>query len=102
MARNSKLSQEAIDREQAEAWIGDAVLALAVRQWILRTGDGRTDGDQFARLTSNQFLSACGHPTAVEARIGRLYAEHGLEGVAEFVESELVPLFLKQERNRRR
>lgn len=100
MARNSKLSHDAIDREQAEAWIGDAVLALAVRKWILRTRDGRVDGEAFARLTSNQFLSAWGQPTAVEARIGRLYAERGLDGVTEFVESEMVPLFWKQQRNR--
>lgn len=39
--------------EKAEAWIGDAVLALAAREWILRM-KGVTDGAMQARLTSNQ------------------------------------------------
>jgi hypothetical protein len=85
--------------ERAEAWVGDAVLALAARRWILRD-QGRTDGAMQARLTSNQFLSAWGNPTAVEARIGRLFEAEGLEAATDYVERELIPLFLKQERNR--
>jgi dsRNA-specific ribonuclease len=38
----------------------------------------------------------------VEARIGVIYKEEGLEAAFEFVEKELEPLFLKQEANRRR
>ncbi len=86
--------------EKAEAWIGDAVLALAAREWILRQ-KGATDGAMQARMTSNQFLSTVGNPTAIEARIGRLYRDEGLEAAIRWVESELVPRFLKQEKNRR-
>ncbi len=89
------------EREKAEAWIGDAVLALAARNWILRE-HGRTDGAMQARLTSNQFLTAFGNPTAVEAAIGRLFREDGLEAAVAYVEEEMIPLFLKQERNRKR
>lgn len=85
--------------ERCDAWIGDAVLALVARQWILGRY-GKTDGAMLSRLTSNQFLSACGNPTAVEAKIGRLFRDHGLEAARDYVERELVPLFLKQERNR--
>ena len=85
--------------ERCEAWIGDAVLALVARQWILDRF-GKTDGAMQSRLTSNQFLSACGNPTAVEAKIGRLFRDHGLEAVRDHVERELIPLFLRQERNR--
>lgn len=87
--------------EKAEAWIGDAILALAARSWILREF-GTTDGAMLARLTSNQFLSAFGNPTAVEAVIGRVFLEKGLEAAVEHVEREFIPMFLRQERNRRR
>ena len=49
-----------------QAWLGDAVLALYVREKILRE-DGVLDGDKYTRMTSNQFLSAWGEPSAVEA-----------------------------------
>ncbi len=87
--------------EKAEAWIGDAILALAARSWILREF-GTTDGAMLARLTSNQFLSAFGNPTAVEARIGRVFRDDGLDAAIAHVEGEFIPLFLKQEKNRRR
>ena len=35
---------EALTREREEAWVGDAVLALFVREWILREKDA-LDGD---------------------------------------------------------
>lgn len=95
------LPEDPIDKEKAEAWIGDAVLALAARNWILRE-HGKTDGAMQARLTSNQFLTAFGNPTSVEAGIGRRYREEGLEAAVSYVETELIPLFLKQERNRNR
>ena len=38
------------------------------------------DGEWFTRLTSNDFLSAFGNPTRVEASIGKLYQEGGLPG----------------------
>ncbi len=90
--------------KRALAWIGDAVLGLFARQWIL----GRTDippgkrAEVFGRLTSNQFLSAVGEPTGVEAEIGRIYESEGLEAAFAHIEATLLPVFRKQENNRRR
>ena len=92
---------DVLEKEKAEAWVGDAILALAAREWILRK-KGTTDGAMQARLTSNQFLAAIGNPTGVEAKIGRIYWEQGLDAAVDYVETDLVPLFLKQERNRDR
>ena len=94
-------SEDPVRRERELAWIGDAVLALFARQWILRHY-GRMDSDLFAGMTSNQFLSCIGNPTAVEAKIGSLFRTSGLEGAFEYLEKEVVPLFLKQQRNRDR
>lgn len=87
------------DRLRVEAWIGDAVLALYVRRRILER-DGRVDGQKATRMSSNQFLSAWGDPTAVEARIGRIYEQSGLEAAFAWIEAELAPRFDRQERNR--
>lgn len=84
-----------------EAWIGDAVLSLFARQHILRES-ASMDGEQLARFTSNQFLSAFGNPTEVEAQIGRLYATNGLEAAFAEIETRLLPLFLAQEKRRAR
>lgn len=94
-------SDDPLEIEKAEAWIGDAVLALAARSWILQE-KGTTDGAMQSRLTCNQFLANIGNPTSVEARIGRIYREEGLDAAVDFVESALIPLFLKQETNRKR
>ena len=84
-----------------EAWIGDAVLCLYARVRILREGGG-LDGDKCIRMTSNQFLSGFGEPTAVEAQLGRVYREQGLEEAFGWIEERLMPLFDKQEANRLR
>jgi 23S rRNA maturation mini-RNase III len=84
-----------------EAWIGDAVLTLYARQRILAL-DGELDGSKSTRMTSNQFLSTLGEPTAVEAELGRLYQDHGLAAAFDWIEARVVPLFEKQEENRRR
>ncbi|MBK1883137.1 hypothetical protein JIN85_11965 [Luteolibacter pohnpeiensis] len=82
-----------IDRENA--WIGDAVLALFAREFVLR--ERKTmDGEWFTRLTSNEFLSAFGNPTRVEASIGKLYQSGGIEAAFAWMNAELVPLFRKQ------
>lgn len=86
--------------QRAEAWIGDGVLGLYARRRILEA-KGRMDGDLFARMTSNQFLSAFGDPTLVEARIGRIYETESLEAAFHWIETQLMPLFDRQERNRR-
>jgi len=84
-----------IRQEREEAWIGDAVLALFARQFVLRERH-TMDGEWFTRLTSNGFLSAIGNPTRVEASIGRLYLEGGLDKAFAWMEAELIPLFHKQ------
>ena len=84
-----------IRKERANAWIGDAVLALFARQYVLRERD-MMDGEWFTRMTSNEFLSAFGNPTRVEASIGKLFLEGGLEAAFAWMDAELVPLFRKQ------
>lgn len=86
---------EEIRVEREFAWIGDAVLALFARTWVLGER-GTMDGEWFTRMTSNDFLSAFGAPTSVEARIGRVYREQGLEAAFQLIEGEFIPLFRKQ------
>ena len=68
---------------------------------ILRE-DGRVDGERSIRMTSNQFLAALGEPTRVEAAIGQIYQREGLYAAFTWIETNLLPLFQKQEENRRR
>ncbi len=86
-------------REREAAWVGDAVLALFARQFVLRERE-LMDGEWFMRLTSNDFLSAFGNPTRVEAAIGRLYLDGGLDAAFEWMDAHLIPLFRKQTSNR--
>jgi dsRNA-specific ribonuclease len=81
--------------EREAAWIGDAVLALFARQFVLRERNAM-DGEWFTRLTSNDFLSAFGNPTRVEASIGTIYQNQGLDAAFEWMDSHLIPLFRKQ------
>lgn len=90
-----------VEQIKAEAWVGDAVLTLYARERILRQS-GRVDGEQYGRLTSNQFLSALGEPTEVEARLGRVYRNHGLDAAFAWIEQNVLPLFLRQEEKRAR
>ena len=85
--------------ERELAWVGDAVLGLFARRWILAR-EGKMDAEMFARMSSNQFLSSLGQPTAIEAQIGRCYEDDGLEAAFDHIESQLIPLFLKQEKKR--
>ena len=82
-----------------EAWIGDAVLSLYARTKILQE-TGKADGDLFIRLTSNQFLGCFGEPTKVEAHIGKVYFEEGLQPAFLWIEEHLLPLFQRQEEKR--
>lgn len=86
---------EEIRLERANAWIGDAVLALFARQYVLKERN-MMDGEWFTRMTSNEFLSAFGNPTRVEASIGKLFLEGGLDAAFAWMEAELVPLFRRQ------
>lgn len=84
-----------------QAWIGDAVLSLYVRELILRE-DGRVDGAKAARMTSNQFLAVFGEPSEVEAEIGRAFEAGGLSAGFAWIEERLMPVFRRQEENRRK
>jgi dsRNA-specific ribonuclease len=92
-----------LDRRRAmleQAWIGDAVLSLYARSKILHD-DGRQDSAKFARMTSNQFLGALMEPAEAEAEIGRIYQAQGLDAAFAWIEQNLMPLFERQEENRR-
>jgi hypothetical protein len=84
-----------IRQMRESAWIGDAVLALFARSWVLRER-GNMDGEWFTRMTSNGFLSSFGPPTGVEAKIGEIYREGGLEAAFAWMDAELIPVFRKQ------
>jgi dsRNA-specific ribonuclease len=86
-----------------EAWIGDAVLTLFARSWLLRIGQGENSKDRnrlFELWVSNQFLSSFGEPTSVEAEIGRAYASGGLDAAFNFIEEKLLDRFVQTARNR--
>lgn len=83
-----------------DAWIGDAVLTLYVREKILRE-DGEIDGEKSIRMTSNQFLTAIGEASEVEAEIGRVYEKNGLDAAFEWIGAHILPTFERQEENRR-
>ncbi len=84
---------------QEQAWTGDAVLSLFAREWILKK-KRKMDAEIFTRMTSNHFLNSLGNHTQVEAKIGRIYEKEGLEKVFNYIEEELIPLFLRQEKKR--
>jgi dsRNA-specific ribonuclease len=86
-----------------EAWIGDAVLALFARSWLLRIGQGESSKDRsrlFELWVSNQFLSSFGEPTSVEAEIGRTYSSGGLDAAFAFIEQKLLDRFVQTARKR--
>jgi len=89
---------------QERSWIGDAVLALLAREWIMAAGDHpfAERSEIYRNLTCNQFLSSLGHPAKVEAEIGNAYLAGGLEAARAFFQDRLLPLYRKQESNRRK
>lgn len=76
------------DRELA--WIGDAALGLVAREWILDRGKG-LDGELHRVVTSNSFLRNFGHPTLVEAEMGRMFKDGGVDVVREHFHSVILP-----------
>ena len=99
MAAPKKMNSDLM-QEREEAWVGDAVLALYMRRLILRE-QGKMDGEMFVRCTSNDFLRNIGNATSVEALIGRIYEEQGLQAAFDWMEFELLPVFRQQEKNYR-
>ena len=94
-------SPDPVRLEREEAWIGDAVLSLFARQYLLRT-TGTMDAEEFTALTCNSFLSAFGPPTRMESRIGQVYQAEGLVAAFAFIEKEFLPLYLKQKQKRKK
>ena len=82
-----------------KAWIGDAVLGLYAREWILKQ-EKKMDAEMFTRMTSNHFLNSLGNPTKVEADIGETFGQEGLEKAFVYIEQKILPVFLKQEKKR--
>ena len=86
-----------------DAWIGDAVLALFARSWLLRAVPGESSKERnqlFELWVSNQFLSSFGEPTSVEAAIGRTYASGGLNAAFTYIEDNLLNRFVQTARKR--
>lgn len=86
-----------------DAWIGDAVLALFARSWLLQISLGENSKDRsrlFELWVSNQFLSSFGEPTSVEAAIGRTYTSGGLDAAFTFIEENLLDRFVQTARKR--
>ena len=85
---------------KTKAWVGDAVLALWAREWILRQTDIPVADRAFVfkSMTSNQFLSSIGQPTQVEADIGMVYEREGLQSAFAYMDERLLPVFKKQRR----
>jgi dsRNA-specific ribonuclease len=86
-----------------DAWIGDAVLALFARSWLLQISLGENSKDRnrlFELWVSNQFLSSFGEPTSVEAAIGRTYTSGGLNAAFTFIEENLLDRFVQTARKR--
>jgi hypothetical protein len=98
------LDPSARQRIQDDSWIGDAVLALLAREWILAQPHvaPAERSDCFRNITSNQFLAALGNPSLIEAEIGLAYKNGGLAAANRYFLEKLVPLFEKQQRNRSR
>ncbi|MES2507600.1 MAG: ribonuclease III domain-containing protein [Verrucomicrobiota bacterium] len=90
---------ESIDQLRQDAWVGDAVLELYVRSYILRL-HGKVDAEMKTRFTCNQFLNCVGNPTKVEANIGIIYQKSGLDAAFAWIRENLEPLFIKQEARR--
>jgi dsRNA-specific ribonuclease len=89
------------ERILQQAWIGDAVLSLYARTKILNQY-GKPDGQRLNLMTSNQFLSALGEASEVEAQLGSVYQQQGLEAAFAWIEATIIPLYEKQEANRLR
>ena len=87
------------EMEQEDAWIGDAVLGLFAREWILQN-EKKMNAKMFSRMTSNHFLNSLGNPTKVEAEIGLIFNNEGLEKAFSYIEKSILPLFLKQKKKR--
>lgn len=87
---------------RSAAWIGDAVLSLYLRQLLIvnKVEPAGMRAELFKHFSSNHFLNSFGRPTAMEAEIGVIYEDEGLESAFRFIEGKYLPIIRKQLRNR--
>ena len=98
------LVQKKDPKTRDDAWVGDAVLSLFAREWILKQDlDGEFSKTQlYHELTCNQFLNSFGNPTEVEARIAGVYQKEGLGKAFEYIEETFIPVFQRTIKKKRR
>lgn len=89
-----------LEEKRNFAWVGDAVLALFARRWILQQTSisSKERADVFQAMTSNDFLSHFGEPTQIECEIGMLFENEGLAQANTYIETHLLPSFIKKQR----
>ena len=89
-----------LEEKRTFAWVGDAVLALFARRWILQQTNisSKERADVFQAMTSNEFLSHFGEPTQIECDIGILFENKGVAEANNYIETHLLPSFIKRRR----
>lgn len=92
-----------LEEKRNLAWVGDAVLALFARRWILEQSDiiMKERADIFQAMTSNEFLSHFGEPTGIECEIGIIFENEGLTKANDYIETNLLPSFIKKQRQKK-
>ena len=89
-----------LEEKRNFAWVGDAILALFARRWILEQTNisSKERAKVFQAMTSNEFLSHFGEPTRIECEIGILFENEGLANANHFIETQLLPNFIKRQK----
>ena len=89
-----------LEEKRNLAWVGDAVLALFARRWILQQTNipNKERAEVFQAMTSNEFLSHFGEPTKIECEIGMLFENEGLTEANNYIETHLLPNFVKKQK----
>ena len=92
-----------LEEKRKLAWVGDAVLALFARRWILQQTNipNKERADVFQGITSNEFLSRFGEPTKIEYDIGNLFESEGLDVANNYIETHLLPHFIKIQKQKK-
>ncbi len=92
-----------IEDKKSLAWIGDAILALYARKWILKQSSiqAKERASVFQSMTTNEFLSHWGEPTQVESRIGKIFEEDGFEKAMHYIEANLLPIVIKRQKQKK-
>ncbi len=96
-SRLAEIKQMTPEQIKNLAWVGDSVLSLCARRWILsNTPTIKHIGHSkaFELMTSNHFLSQFGKPTEVEAALGSAFQDKGLD----FAESIILGVFVPRYR----